>query len=197
MQLIDYGSFLTKEKKNKAAYEHSKPLFKLGFLAFLGFSLGSFVAMSASYAYVYYTKPTPVVSGAEYNRTHKLSLDVNKAIAVVKNARPKGIDAVEAVGTISDAASSLNEKISLVDISITPDDYYVKGTATDIKTCDAYLKALAFPDTKFTKEISDVKSAEAKEGEAGPPKVEFTIKIHPKALVAPEGADNAGKGVNG
>lgn len=197
MQLINYGSFLTKEKKNKAVYEHSKPLFKLGFLAFLGFSLGSFVAMSASYAYVFYTKPAPVVSGEEYNRTHKLSLDVNKAIAVVKNARPKGIDAVEAVGTISDATSSLQEKISLIDISITPDDYFVKGTATDIKTCDSYLKALAFPEAKFSKELSDVKSAETKEGEAGPSKVEFTIKIHPIVVADSQGAKNSGKGVNG
>ena len=192
MQFIDYGSFLTKEKKNKAAYEHSKPLFKLAFLAFFAFSLGSLLAMGASYAYVIYTRPVPVVSGDEYNRTHKLSLDVNKAIAVVKNARPKGIDAVEAVGIIADAASSLNGKVFLVDISITPDDYFIKGTASDIKTCDAYLKALNFPSSKFTKELSDVKTAEPKQGEAGLSKVDFTLRVHSNLV-----ADEAQKGVNG
>ena len=50
MQFVDYGSFLAKEKKNKAMYEYSKPLFKLAFLAFFAFSLGSFLAMGASYA---------------------------------------------------------------------------------------------------------------------------------------------------
>lgn len=186
MQFIDYGSFLTKEKKNKAVYEYSKPLFKLGFLAFFAFSLGSLLAMGASYAYVIYTKPVPVVSGEEYNRIHKLSLDVNKAIAVVKNARPKGIDAVEAVGIISDAAYSLNGKVSLVDISITPDDYYIKGIANDIKMCDAYLKALKFPSGNFTKELSDVKSADPKQGKDGPSNVDFTVRVHSNQVAAKE-----------
>lgn len=194
MQLVDYGSFLTKEKKNQAVYEHSKPLFKLGFLGFLAFSLGCFISMGAAYGYVYYTKPAPVVSGEEYNRTHKLSLDVNKAIAVVKNARPKGIDAVEAVGTISDAAARLGDKISLIDITITPAEYFVKGNASDIKTCDDYLKALAFPQGRFTKELSDVKSAELKPDEVGSPKVEFTIKIRSNQQAAP--ANSAQKGAN-
>ena len=192
MQFVDYGSFLGKEKKNQAVYEHSKPLFKLALLAFFAFSLGSFLAMGASYAYVFYTKPVPVVSGEEYNRTHKLSLDVNKAIAVVKNARPKGIDAVETVGIIADAVSSLNGKEFLVDISITPDDYFIKGTASDIKVCDAYLKALNFSAGKFTKELSDVKAAEHKQGEESSSKVEFTIRVHSNQVAA-----EAQKGVNG
>ena len=192
MQFVDYGSFLTKEKKNQAVYEHSKPLFKLAFLAFLAFSLGSFLAMGASYAYVFHTKPVPVVSVEEYNKAHKLSLNVNKAIAVVKNARPKGIDAVEAVGIIADAASSLNGKVFLVDISITPEDYFIKGTASDIKYCDAYLKALNFSAVKFTKELSDVKAAEPKKGEASSSKVDFTVKVHSNQVAA-----GAQKGVNG
>ena len=192
MQFVDYGSFLAKEKKNQAVYEHSKPLFKLALLAFFAFSLGSFLAMSASYAYVFYTKPVPVVSGEEYNRTHKLSLSVNKAIAVVKNARPKGIDAVETVGIIADAVSSLNGKVFLVDISITPDDYFIKGTASDIKVCDAYLKALNFSAGKYTKELSDVKAAEHKQGEASSSKVECTIRVDSNQVAA-----EAQKGVNG
>ena len=196
MQSLDYGSFLTKEKKNRAAYEHSKPLFRLGFLAFFAFSLGCLVTMGAGYAYVYYTKPVPVVTGEEYNRTHKLSLDVNKAIAVVKNARPKGIDAVEAVGTFSDAASALKDKIALVDIAVTPDSYVVRGVATDIKSCDAYLKSLAFPEGRFTKELSDVKSSDKKEADEGPARVEFTIKVTPHATAAPHDAGAAKKGVD-
>ena len=192
MQFVDYGSFLTKEKKNKAVYEHSKPLFKLGFLAFFALSLGSFLAMSAGYAYVSYTKPVPLVSAEEYNRIHKLSLDVNKAVAVVNNARPKGIDAVEAVGIIADTVSSLNGKVFLVDISITPDDYFIKGTASDIKICDAYIKALSFPSGKFTKELSDVKASEPKQGEAGSSKVDFTVKVHSNQAAA-----ETRKGVNG
>ena len=192
MQFVDYGSFLAKEKKNKAMYEYSKPLFKLAFLAFFAFSLGSFLAMGASYAYVFYTKPVPVVSREEYNRTHKLSLDVNKAIAVIKNARHKGIDAIEAVGIIADAAAALNGKVSLIDISITPENYYIKGTAIDIKSCDAYLKALNFSSEKFTKELSDVKSSEPKQSEASPTKVDFTVKVHSNQVAA-----GAQKGVNG
>ena len=196
MQSLDYGSFLTKEKKNRTAYEHSKPLFRLGFLAFFAFSLGCLVTMGAGYAYVYYTKPVPVVTGEEYNRTHKLSLDVNKAIAVVKNARPNGIDAVEAVGTFSDAASALKDKIALVDIAVTPDSYVARGVATDIKSCDAYLKSLAFPEGRFTKELSDVKSSDTKEADEGPARVDFTVKVTPRATAAPNGADAAKKGVD-
>lgn len=192
MQFIDYGSFLTKEKKNRAVYEHSKPLFKLGFLAFFAFSLGSLLAMGASYAYVIYTKPVPMVSGEEYDKIHKLSINLNKAITVVKNARPKGIDAVEAVGIIADAAYSLNGKVSIVDISIAPDDYYIKGIASDIKMCDAYLKALNFPSGNFTKELSDVKSVEPKQGEAGPSNVDFTVIVHSNQVAAKKQ-----KGVNG
>lgn len=196
MQLLDYGSFLTKEKKNQAAYEHSKPLFKLGFIAFFAFSLGCLVTMGAGYAYVYYTKPVPIVTGEEYNRTHKLSLDVNKAIGVIKNARPKGIDAVEAVGTFSDAAAKLKDKVALVDISVTPDNYVAKGVATDIMSCDAYLKSLAFPEGRFTKELSDVKSSDKKEADEGPARVEFTVKVTPRAVAAPADAGGAKKGVD-
>ena len=196
MQSLDYGSFLTKEKKNQAAYEYSKPFFKLGFLAFFGFSLGCLVTMSACFAYAYYTKPAPIVSGAEYQKTHKLSLDINKAIAVVKNARPKGIDAVEVVGVFSDAAASLKDKVSLVDISVSPDTYYVKGSAVDIKSCDAYLKALAFPEGKFSKELSDVKSGDKKDGDEGQSRVEFTVRVTPHVTNAPAEANVAKKGVD-
>ena len=80
----------------------------------------------------------------------------------------------------------------LVDISITPDDYFIKGTASDFKVCDAYLKALNFSAGKYTKELSDVKAAEHKQGEASSSKVEFTIRVYSNQVAA-----EAQKGVNG
>ena len=86
----------------------------------------------------------------------------------------------------------MNGKVFLVDISITPEDYFIKGTASDIKICDAYLKALNFSAGKFTKELSDVKAAEPKKGEASSSKVDFTVKVHSNQVAA-----GAQKGVNG
>ena len=158
MLLPNCGSFLTQKEKSESAFIYNKPLIRLCCVGFLIFSFASLATMGGAVFYATYSAPHQIVSATAYSKAHAASSRVTKSLALLKEARPSGIDVCKVMDKVSASVSGANGDISLKDVTVRPQNYTIKGYGKDINTVNDYMRSLDFPSAKFQKQLSDVKS---------------------------------------
>lgn len=167
---IRLGSFLTNEEVKKTKYEYNKPLIKLCCMAIFTLTAASSAVMGAAVLYAKYNTPTPIVAEREYAAAQKQVTNITKSLAVIRDARPNNLDALDVVSKISSAAAS--SKITIIDIDITANKYVIKGVTQNIKDANEFSSALDF-DKSYTKSLSNISN------NSGEMNMDFTVTITP------------------
>lgn len=162
---VRYGTFLRKQELSNAKYEYMKPYFRKYAFCALGFAAGILTVMVAATMYAKMLKPVQTYDTAYYNKAQALSVEINKGLAKLREARPNGIDVCEAVQQFSFKPS----EVELDSISIVPNKYIVKGISRNINSPNEYLSMLDFKDKVAA--ISDIHNVDNG--------TEFTITVTP------------------
>lgn len=186
------GSFLSARQKGESLYQYNKPLIRLACAGFLAFSLAALATVGGALFFSVYSAPRPIVPAASYSKANAASSRVTKSLAVIREARPQGIDVCNVIAVVSEAVAASKENVSVKDLLVKPQAYTVKGVGKDVLAVNDFLKALDFDSKKYDKQIGDIKSnpksvAPPMPGQAVDPlapkevPVEFTIQITSKA----------------
>lgn len=162
---VRYGTFLRKQELSNAKYEYMKPYFRKYAFCALGFAAGILTIMVAATMYAKMLKPVQTYDTAYYNKAQALSVEVNKGLAKLREARPNGIDVCEAVQQFSSKPS----EVELNSIYIDTEKYIVKGISHDVNSPNDYTSMLDFKDKVVV--VTDIRNVE--DG------TEFTITVTP------------------
>ena len=182
MLQVNYGNFLRKSETEKAAFDFRKPVYRFFANTICIFCVAGAVASGLAYAYAYMTVPEPAYSSDLYNRAQALNNNLSKGAAIMKQARPQGINVESAVNKFADARPS---DVVLTSVSIRPELYTVKGFTPKQESVNAYAAALDFGKDK---EVS-IASVSNDKGTN-----EFTINVKPKAKKEPAAAAGSAAG---
>lgn len=175
MLSVKLGNFLTQKQVAKAKYEYNKPVISLVAFSFLTFSLTALVISGLALSHTYFNKPIQTFDKTYFEQAQKLNTELNRNIAITKEARPQNIDICNIVQNITQDVPS---DISIKEISVTPQNYSIKGETQTIEAANKYVSSLDFGKQKAT--ALDSISNNNKESK------DFVISVKSKAKVAPK-----------
>ena len=147
MLSVNYGNFLRKSDTAKAGYEFRRPVYQLIANTICVFCLAGAAASGLAFAYASMSVPKPLYSADLYTQAQTLNTNLSKGIAIMKQGRPRGVNAYDVLSKFTNAKPA---DVVLTDITITPEQYTVKGFTPNQESVNSYVSALDFGKGKET-----------------------------------------------
>ena len=143
---VNYGNFLRKSDVKKSSYEIMKPHISKCVNCFVAFSLGTFLVAAGFFVSERFIKsPLVVHDEGLYKEYQSLNSRISKNAALLRESRPEGINAIDALEKI---ASAKADGIFLSSVEIRPEKYSIKGQCKELAKSDEFLNNLDFGKDK-------------------------------------------------
>lgn len=141
MLSVNYGNFLTRSESQKANYEFNRPVITLAASSICAFCLTGAVLSAALLAHTYFFSPEPSFSQETFTQAQSLNNNLSRGIAVMKQARPDGIEIVAIISKITERKPS---GVFIEDIKVAPGHYTIKGFTKDQELANEFASTLDF-----------------------------------------------------
>lgn len=180
MLSVNYGNFLTKSEAQKASYEFNRPIINLVASTICTFCVTGAALTAALCAYAYLLGPEPSFSSDDFAKAQSLNNNLSKGIAVMKQARPNGINVMSVVSQITEHKPS---DVSIENIKVVPGHYAIKGFAKDQELANEFASALDF-GKDFQCAVTSISFEKGVYA--------FTVEASAKAKATPKASQNKG-----
>ena len=178
---VNYGNFLRKSDVKKSSYEIMKPHISKYVNCFAAFALGTFLVAAGFFINERFIKsPLVVHDEGLYKEYQSLNSRISKNAALLRESRPAGINAIDALEKI---ASAKADGVFLSSVEIRPEKSSIKGQCKELSSSDVFLNNLDFGKDK-TVTMGNIMQ---KEGYA-----EFVVEVKEKPKMRAKAKSKAG-----